>query len=65
MKPCHEMVLQFMLEGPPPRTILCFNVHTTVSIGQLFQHISKSYVLRARLRPKIPTKTYNKEVCQT
>ena len=24
------MVLQFMLEGPRPCTILCFNVHTTV-----------------------------------
>ena len=31
MKPYHEtMVQQFMLEGPPPCTILCFNVHTTV-----------------------------------
>ena len=38
-------VLQFMLEGQRPRTILCFNVHTTVEyrnrdgfIGQLLQH---------------------------
>ena len=52
MKPCHEtMVPQFMLEGPRPCIILCFYVHTTVenlnrnvSVGQLFQHISKSTV---------------------
>ena len=25
-----RMVLQFMLKGPRPCTILCFNVHTTV-----------------------------------
>ena len=43
------MVLQCMLEGPRPCTILYFNIHTTVeylnmnvSVGQLLQHISKS-----------------------
>ena len=72
MKPCHEiMVLQFMLEGPRPCTILCFNVRTTVeylnknvSIGQLLQHIPNSIVVCAGSRPKRQTKTYNKEVCQ-
>ena len=47
MKPCNlTMVLQFMLEGPRPYTILCFNVQTkaedlnrNVSIDQLLQHI--------------------------
>ena len=65
------MVLQFMLEWPRPCTILCFNVHATVeylnknvSIVQLLQHISKSIVACARSRPKMLTKTYNKEVCQ-
>ena len=65
------MVLQFMLEGPRPWTILCFNVHTTVeyltknvSIGQLLQHIPNSIVVCAGSRPKRQTKTYNKEVCQ-
>ena len=65
------MVLQFMLEGPRPCTILCFNVHTTieylnknVSIGQLLQHISNSIVVCAGSRPKRQTKTYNKDVCQ-
>ena len=66
------MVVQFMLEGPRPCTILCFNIHTTVeyltgrndSIGQFLQQISKSIVVRARSRPKMLTKTYNKEVCQ-
>ena len=64
------MVLQFMLEGPQPYTILCFNVHTTdeylnknISIGQLFQHIPNSIVACAGSRPKRQTKTYNKEVC--
>ena len=72
MKPCHEtMVMQFMLEGPRPCTILCFYVHTTVEylnrnvpIGYLFEHISKCIVVCAQSRPKILTKTYNKEVCQ-
>ena len=48
------MVLQFMLEGPRPCTILCFNVDATVEylnrnvfIGQLLQHISKSIVVCA------------------
>ena len=57
------------VEGPRPCTNLCFNVHTTteylnrnVSIGQLLQHISKSIVVCARSRPKMLTKTYNKEV---
>ena len=53
MKPCITvMVLQFLLEGPRPCTILCFNVHTTVeyltsdvSVGQLLQHISRSIVV--------------------
>ena len=65
------MVLQFMLEGSRPCTILCFNVHTTVeylnknvSIGQLLQHIPNSIVVCAGSRPKRQTKTYNKEVCQ-
>ena len=65
------MVLLFMLEGPLPCTILCFNVHTTVeylnknvSIGQLLQHIPNSIVVRARSRPKRLTKTYNKDICQ-
>ena len=64
-------VLQFMLEGPRPCTILCFNVHTTVeylnknaSIGLLLQHIPNSIVVCAGSRPKRQTKTYNKEVCQ-
>ena len=44
------IVLQFMLEGPRPCTILCFNVHTTVEylnrnvfVGKLLQHIFKTY----------------------
>ena len=66
------MVLQFMLEGLRMCTILCFNDLTTVeylnknvSIGQLLQHFSKFIVVCARSRPKMLTKTYNKEVCQT
>ena len=58
------MVLQFMLEGPQPCTILCFNVRTTaeylnrnVSIGQLLQHITKSIVVCARSKPNMLTKT--------
>ena len=65
------MVLQLMLEGPRPCTILWLNVHTTaecldrnVSIGQLLQHISKYIVACAQSRPKLLTKIYNKEVCQ-
>ena len=65
------MVLQFMLEGPLPCTIVCFNVHTTVeylnnnvSIGQLLQHIPNSIVVCVGSRPKRQTKTYNEEVCQ-
>ena len=65
------MVLQFMLEGPRTRLILCFDVHTklnilskNVSIGQLLQHIPNSIVVRTGLRPKRQAKTYNKEVCQ-
>ena len=65
------MVLQSMLEGPRPCTILCFNIHTTVeylnknvSIGQLLQHIPNSIVVCAGSRLKRQTKTYNKEVCQ-
>ena len=53
------MVLQFMLEGPRPCTILCFNIHIidehlnrNVSVGQLLQHISKSIAVCARSRPK-------------
>ena len=64
------MVLQFMLKGPRPCTILFFNVHTpaeylngNVSIGQLLQHITKSIVVGARSRPKMLTKTENKDVC--
>ena len=65
------MVLLFMLEGPRPCTVLCFNVHITVeylnknvSIGRLLQHIPNSIVVCAGSRPKGLTKTYNKEVCQ-
>ena len=66
MKLCHKkMVLQFMLEGLRPCTILCFNVHTTVeylnkniSIGQLLLHIPNSIVVCAGSRPKRQTKTY-------
>ena len=65
------VVLQFMLEGPRPCTILYFNVHAMaeylnrkVSVGQLLQHISKFIVVFARSMPKMLTKTYNKEVCQ-
>ena len=65
------IVLQFMLEGPRPCAILCFDTHTTVeylnkniSIAQLLQHIPKSIVVCAGSRPKRQTKTYNKEVCQ-
>ena len=61
------MLLLFMLEGPRPYTILCFNVHTIVeylnknaSIG----HIPNSIVFCAGSRLKRQTKTYNKEVCQ-
>ena len=63
------MMLQFMLEGLRPCTILCFDVYTTVeylnrnvSVGQLFQHISKSIVVCARSRPKMLRKTYKKFV---
>ena len=48
-------MLQVMLEGLRPCTILCFNVHITVeylnrnvSIGQLLQHIPKSIVVCAQ-----------------
>ena len=65
------MVLQFLLEGPQPCTILCFNVHTTVEylnknvlIGQLLQHIPNSIVVCVGARAKRQTKTFNKEVCQ-
>ena len=65
------MLLQFMLEGPRQCTILFFDVHTkvkdlnrNVSIGQLFQHISKSIAVCALSMTKMLTKTYNKEVCQ-
>ena len=65
------MMLQFMLEGPRPCTVLCFNVHTTVeylnknvSIGQLLQHIPNTIVVCVGSRPKRQTKTYNKDVCQ-
>ena len=65
------MVLLFMLEGPCPCTILCFNVHITVeylnknvSIGQLLQYIPNSIAVCAGSRPKRQTKTNNKEVCQ-
>ena len=64
------MVLQFMLKGPRPCTILCFNVHTpaeyingNISFGQLLQQITKSIVACARSRPKMLTKTENKDVC--
>ena len=64
------MVLQFMLEGPRPCTIPCFNVHTTVKylnktvlIGQLLQNIPNYIVVCAGSRPKRQTKTYNKDVC--
>ena len=43
-------------------TVEYFN--TNVSTGQLLQHISKSVVLCALSRPKMLTKTYNKEICQ-
>ena len=60
MKAWHENNgAAFMLEGPRPCTILCFNVHTTVeylsknvSIGQLLQHIPNSIVVCAGSRPK-------------
>ena len=62
------MVLQFLLEGPRPCTILCFNVYATVeylnrnvSIGQLLQHflnVRTCNVVCARSRPKMLTKTY-------
>ena len=65
------MMLQFMLEGLRPCTILSFNVHTpveylnkNVSIGQLLQHIPNFIVVCAGSRPKRETKTYNKEVCK-
>ena len=60
-----------MLEGTRQCTILCLNVHTTVeyrntnvSTGHLLQHISKSIVDCALPRPKMLTKTYNKEIRQ-
>ena len=37
-------------------------LNTNVSIGQLLQHISKSIVVCALLRPKMLIKTYNKEI---
>ena len=65
------MVLQSMLEGPCPCTILCFNFLTSVehlnrnvSIGHLPKHIPAPIVVCAGSRPKRLTKTYNKEVCQ-
>ena len=45
------MVLQFMLEGPRPCTILCFNVHTAAE-----------YVNRNLFYWLKSTKTYKKEV---
>ena len=64
------MALQFMLDGPRPCTILSFNVHATVeylnrnvSFGQLLQHISKSIVVCAGSRPRMLTKTYNRDAC--
>ena len=74
MKPCTlamtTMGLQFRLERPRACTIICFNVHITaeyfnrnVSICQLLQHIAKSILVCARSRPKMLTKTCNKETC--
>ena len=67
------MVLH-VLEDPRPgvHNPVCFNVLTTVdeylnrnvSFGQFHQHISKDIVICARSRPKMLTKTYNKEGCQ-
>ena len=66
------MVLQFMLEGPRPCTILCFNIHIIdeylnrkVSVGQLLQPISKSIAVCARSRPKMLTKTSYKHYWPT
>ena len=62
------MVLQFMLEGPRPCTILGFNVHTLqlniltetfLLVSCSREHISKYIVVCARSRPKMLTKTYN------
>ena len=73
MKLCHENNGDTIYVGTGPRqcTIFCLNVHTTVeylntnvSIGQLLQDISKSIVICARSRPKMSTKTYNKEISQ-
>ena len=68
MKLCHE---NNGAEGPRQCIILCLNVYTTVeyfntnvSIGQFLQHISKSIVVCALSRPKLLTKTYNKEIRQ-
>ena len=66
MKPCiTAMVLQFLLEGPRPCTILCFNVHPTVEyrisnvvIGQLLQRISRFIVVCARSKAKNARKNF-------
>ena len=63
------MVLQFMLKGPRPCTILCFNGHTTVeylnkkvAVGQLLLHISNSIVVCAGSRPKGKQKHITKKL---
>ena len=68
MKRCYENNGAAIYVG----RVATINVHTTVenvnrnvSIGQLLHNNSRSMVVCARSRPKMLTKTYNKEVCQT
>ena len=74
MKLCHENngAAIYVGRATTVHNPVCLNIHTTaeylntnVSIGQLLQHISKSIVVCALSRPKMLTKTYNKEICQT
>ena len=69
MKPCHNNNGSAINIGRC--IILCFNAYTTLeylnrnfSNGQLIHHISKSIVVCTRSRPKMLTKTYNKEIYQ-
>ena len=72
MKPCHENNGAAIYVGRASTlhnplfecSPTVENLNTNVSIGQLLQRISKSIVVCALSRPKMLTKTYNKEICQ-
>ena len=58
------MVLQFVGRAATVHNPTFEYLNRNVSIGQLLQHVSKSIAVCAQSRPKMLTKTYNKEVCR-